>query len=118
MLWPKLTHPAARYLTRYFERPVFPNYLWDELAAAAWLQPGLITRERVVRMDVDTRPGPTYGNTLTWNDDALPELPVRAVTAQLDVDLPRLQRLIIDLMSHAAPRPVATISETPGAASR
>ena len=96
--------PAAKYLTRYFQRPVFPNYLWDELAAAAWIEPDLIMRERVVLMDVDTDHGPSYGNTLTWNTDAAPSLPVNRVHAQLDVNLPRLQQFLIDLMSGPAPR--------------
>ena len=101
----KVDSPAAHYLTKYFERPVFPNYLWDELAAAAWLHPELITRERFVHMDVDTRQGPTYGNTLTWNEEAVPSWPLQKVHAQLDVDLPKLQQLLIQLMSAPTPQP-------------
>jgi len=97
--------PTARYLTKYFERPVFPNYLWDELAAAAWLHPELITRERFAPMDVDTHQGPTYGNTLTWNEEAAPSWPLQKVHAQLDVDLPKLQQLLIQLMSAPTPKP-------------
>jgi len=104
---------AARYLTKYFQRPVFPNYLWDELAAAAWLDPSLITRNRAVLMDVDTRQGPTYGNTLTWAEDAAPALPLSKVDAQLDVDLPKLQRFLIQLMSAPTPHPDAqTVAPT------
>ncbi len=101
----KADSPAARYLTKYFERPVFPNYLWDELAAAAWLDPTLIKRESVVRMDVDTNHGASYGNTLTWSPGDGPALPTRMVNAQLDVDLPKLQKFLIDEMSRPVPRP-------------
>lgn len=97
--------PAARYITRYDKRPVFPNYLWDELAAAAWLDPSLITKERVVRMDVDTDHGASYGNTLTWAPDNGPALAPDIVHAQLDVDFPRLAKFLIDEMSHPAPHP-------------
>jgi inosine-uridine nucleoside N-ribohydrolase len=108
----KADSPAARYLTRYFQRPVFPNYLWDELAAAAWLDPSLITRERTVLMDVDINRGPSYGNTLTWIDESAPALPLSKVHAQLDVDLPKLQKFLIQLMSTAPPHPGAVTSES------
>jgi purine nucleosidase len=107
----KIDSPAARYLTKYFQRPVFPNYLWDELAAAAWLDPSLITRERAVLMDVDTNHGPSYGDTLTWTDESAPSLPLSKVHAQLDVDLPKLQKFLVGLMSMPAPHPVPNTSE-------
>src|SRR5258708_8783063 len=34
--------PAARYTLKYTKRPVMINYLWDELAAAAWPHPPCI----------------------------------------------------------------------------
>jgi inosine-uridine nucleoside N-ribohydrolase len=101
----KANSAAARYLTKYFARPVFPNYLWDELAAAAWLDPSLITRQRMVLMDVDTSHGPGYGNTLTWGLRDGPSLPAGTVHAQLDVDLPRLQKFLIEAMSRPTPQP-------------
>jgi len=107
----KSDSPAARYLTKYFVRPVFPNYLWDELAAAAWIDPSLITRKRNMLMDVDTHQGPTYGNTLTWADDGAPSLPLNKVDAQLDVDLPKLQRFLIQLMSAPTPHPNLSATE-------
>jgi inosine-uridine nucleoside N-ribohydrolase len=108
----KVDSPAARYLTKYFQRPVFPNYLWDELAAAAWLDPSLITRERAVFMDVDINHGPSYGNTLTWTDESAPALPLNKVHAQLDVDLPKLQNFLIQLMSSAPPHTGTGTSES------
>lgn len=107
----RIDSQAARYLTRYFQRPVFPNYLWDELAAAAWLDPSLITRERVLLMDVDINHGPGYGNTLTWTDESAPSLTLSKVHAQLDVDLPKLQNFLIELMSKPAPHPISNTSE-------
>jgi purine nucleosidase len=100
------TTPAARYTLKYTTRPVAINYLWDELAAAAWLDPSLIIGERHLYMDVDTNHGPTYGDTLTWSEGTQPALPLQKVHAQVDVDLPRLQRLLINLLS--APTPNAT----------
>jgi inosine-uridine nucleoside N-ribohydrolase len=101
----KADSPAARYLTKYFERPVFPNYLWDELAAMAWLDPSIITNQRVIKLDVDTNRGPGYGNTLTWADDLSPHLKLNKVNAQLDLDSAKLQRQLIQLMSAPTPSP-------------
>jgi Inosine-uridine nucleoside N-ribohydrolase len=87
---------AAELVTRYTPRPYNPNYLWDELAAAAWIDPTLIRDERYVYMDVSTDHGPTYGDTLIFTDEDKPELPISRVHAITDVNLPRLQRMLID----------------------
>jgi len=101
------TTPAARYTLKYTTRPVMINYLWDELAAAAWLDSSLITSERYVYMDVDINHGPTYGDTLIWNEGTEPRLPLQKVHAQVDVDLPRLQSLLIKLLSSPTPNATA-----------
>lgn len=95
--------PAAEYVTKYTHRPVAINYLWDELAAAAWIDPTLITSERYAYMDVNTEHGPNYGDTLTWAEEYKPALPLNKVHAQMDVDLPRLQKFLVDLLSRPAP---------------
>jgi purine nucleosidase len=95
----KAHSPAAVYLTKYFERPVKINYLWDELAAAAWIDPTLITAERFVFMDVDTLRGATYGDTLTWDEGYKPELPLNKVHAQVDVDQTRLVKFLVEELS-------------------
>ncbi len=94
---------AAQYVLQYVRKPQPINYLWDELAAAAWLDPSIITSERVVYMDVDTNHGPTYGDTLTWSEEMKPALPLNKVHAQMDVDLPRLQQLLIQLLTSPTP---------------
>jgi purine nucleosidase len=99
----KAHSPAAEYVTKYTHRPVMINYLWDELAAAAWLDPTLITGERYVYMDVNTERGPNYGDTLTWAEEYKPALPLNKVHAQMNVDLPRLQKYLVDLLAHPAP---------------
>ena len=94
------THsPAAQWVTRYTKRPVFPNYLWDELAVAAWMDPTLIRGERVVYMDVATDHGAGYGDTLVYTEADQPSLVPSQVHAITDVDLPRLQKMIVDRLS-------------------
>ena len=87
---------AAQWVTHYAPRLYAPNYLWDELAAAAWIDPSLIRSERYVYMDVSTDHGPTYGDTLITTDNDKPELPLSRVHAIMDVDLPRLQKMLVD----------------------
>jgi inosine-uridine nucleoside N-ribohydrolase len=88
--------PAARYIARYSAERY---YLWDELAACAWLDPGIITKEAVLYMDVDVSHGPAYGETLTWGAALRPATDVQLVHAQLDVDLPRFTQQFVALMS-------------------
>jgi len=107
----KADSPAAKYITKYFKRPVEINYLWDELAAAAWIEPTIITGERYVYMDVDTQKGPTYGDTLTWDEKYKPALPLNKVHAQVDVDQPKLAKFLVDLLSKPAPKMVPSTEE-------
>jgi len=90
------SNPAAQYISK-FARERY--YLWDELAACAWLDPSIITKIREVYMDVDLSHGPSYGDTLTWVEKLKPATEVRLVHAQMDVDLPKFRKMFVDLMS-------------------
>ena len=92
----KSSSPAARYIAKY---AVDRYYMWDELAACAWLDPAIITKVRDLYMDVDLGNNANYGNTLTWNEKDKPGTGVRLVHAQTDLDLTRFQKMFIDLMS-------------------
>lgn len=90
---------AGRYMARYFQQGGGNDYMWDELAAAAWLDPSLITKTETRYMGVDTSQGPSYGNTLTWNDHDKPSVPRVAVEIQLDLNLSKFNDLFIGLMT-------------------
>ncbi|MBS0394839.1 MAG: nucleoside hydrolase [Proteobacteria bacterium] len=100
-------HPAARYIARYSQERY---YLWDELAACAWLDPSIITRSVELYMDVDVSHGPTYGETLTWSRALKPALDLPLVHAQLEVDLARFTRQFVGLMSAPTPRAAAPVA--------
>ncbi len=87
--------PTAKYIAAWSQDRY---YLWDELTACAWLDPGIITKERVLYMDVDLSHGPTYGETLTWDEKFKPKTGVKLVHAQVDLDLARFQREFVELM--------------------
>lgn len=99
--WSKLDTPAARYLVKL--TTVRKGYLWDELAAAAWLDPTIVKRERQVYMDVNVMHGPNYGDTLIWDDKDKPAIPLQKVTAQVDVDFPKLEKALHNLLASPAP---------------
>jgi len=96
------SNPAARYIAKYSDERY---YLWDELAACAWLDPSIITHELKLYMDVDVSHGPAYGETLTWSEALKPsaDLHLQLVHAQTDLDLPRFSKMFVDLMSAPTP---------------
>lgn len=96
--------PAAKYVGTYARLFGEYNYLWDELAALAWLDPSLITRKEVRYMDVDLDRGANYGNTLTWHDKDKPKVDARPVEIQVDLDTERFYRMFVDLLKSETPK--------------
>ena len=92
----KSSTPAAQYVVKYTTEY---HYLWDELAAAAWLDPKIITSERVLYVDVDLTRGPNYGDTLTWTDENRPSArEMRTVHVHEDLDAPQFYKMFVELM--------------------
>ena len=95
--------PAAQYLAKYTGNEFY--YMWDELAACAWLDPGIITKDQMLYVDVDLSHGPDYGDTLTW--DAAhkpPRSDLRLVHVHQELDASRFYKLFVPLMQ-APPQP-------------
>jgi inosine-uridine nucleoside N-ribohydrolase len=106
------TSPAAQYVAQYSHEF---HYLWDELAAVAWLDPKIITAERTLYVDVDLARGPHYGDTLTWTAANRPrDRQLQAVHVEEDLDAPRFYREFVELMK-AAPGEQTTGEQTTGA---
>jgi purine nucleosidase len=88
--------PAAQYLARYTDESY---YMWDELAACAWIDPKIITRDVVLYLDVDLVQGPNYGDTITWDAAHKPaRSDLRQVHVQQDLDAARFYKLFVSLM--------------------
>jgi purine nucleosidase len=95
--------PTAQYIAKYTDEFY---YLWDELAAAAWLDPKIITREKMLYVDVDLARGPSYGDTLTYDaTNRPPDRPLQLVHVQEDLDTQRFYRKFVELMKA---QPLAT----------
>lgn len=90
--------PVARYVADYAEG--FP--MWDELAAAVWLDPTLVRHSRRLLEDVATGDGSDYGSTLSWPLGRGPALGEREVEVVEDVDVPRFERLVVRLLGAGA----------------
>jgi inosine-uridine nucleoside N-ribohydrolase len=95
--------PLAHYLARFVQLGPGAEIMWDELAAAAWINPALITRRDTRYMSVDLDHGAGYGNTLTWTEKDKPALPLPPVEIQLDLDQERFYRMFVRLMRAPTP---------------
>ena len=87
--------PLARYVAKYAES--FP--LWDELAAAVWLEPAIATRTEKLAVDADTDSGAGYGNTLSWAVGKGPGVGEREVNVVFDVDVAKVNALLLDRLT-------------------
>jgi purine nucleosidase len=97
--------PLARYVARFAMFNPGADIMWDELAAAAWIDPTLITRRETRYMGVDLDRGAGYGNTLTWVEKDKSKFSGQRVEVQVDLDIEKFYRMFVRLMS--APTPSA-----------
>jgi purine nucleosidase len=95
----KSSAPGAQYVAKYAER----NFLWDELAAVAWLDPSIITKSRQLYIDVNTDRGAGYGDTLAWAPGNQPGLGEVLVEVQDDLDKAKFYREYVDLLKRETP---------------
>src|SRR5579864_7590859 len=91
--------PLAKYIARFAMLTPGADIMWDEVAAAAWIDPSLITKSETRYMAVDLDRGAAYGNTLTWTDKSSGAVAVQAVEIQLDLDTARFYRMFAELMT-------------------
>ena len=99
------TTPAARYVVSYTRLSGEYNYLWDELAALAWLDPSLITATDARYLDVDLNRGAAYGNTLSWTEQDKPKIVGPLAEVQVDLDRERFYKMFVDLLTAPTPKP-------------
>lgn len=95
--------PAARYIAQYTVVRKY-NYLWDELAAAAWLDPSIITKKETRFLDIDLDRGANYGNVLSWAAEDNPPAGVQPMEIQVDLDAKKFYDMIVNLLSAPTPQ--------------
>jgi purine nucleosidase len=91
--------PAAQYVAKYAEA----NFLWDELAAVAWLDPTVITKWKKLYMDVIIDHGAGYGNTLVWTPGRQPGAGEILVEVQDDLDKDKFYKDYVELLTRPTP---------------
>ena len=99
----RTNRPAAQYIAKYSNQMYGEEFMWDELAALAWLDPTLITKQQQLYMDIVVDRGAAYGDTLTWPAGSQPGLGEQLVTVQADLDKERFYRMAVDLFTRPTP---------------
>lgn len=97
--------PAAKYVGDYARLHGQYNYLWDELAAVAWLDPSLITTTEKKYLDIDLTQGPGNGDTLSWTEQDKPKIHGPQVEVQVDLDVHKFYKEFVDLLAAPTPKP-------------
>lgn len=100
----KANTPVARYLTQFPPCGGFASfYMWDEISAAAFLDPSIITEQKEIYVDIDIHHGASYGQTIFVEKEVKvpPDWPLSIV--QFDLNLQKFYKMYIDLMTRPAP---------------
>ena len=95
--------PVARYVSKFAMLTPGADIMWDEIAAAAWIDPSIITRSETRYLSVDVDHGAAYGNTLTWDVNDRLHSSTQKVEIQFDLDAQKFYRMFTKLM--IAPTP-------------
>jgi len=79
--------PAGTPLTDLMQNALAPGFpMWDEIAAMAWLTPGIVTKADTLYIDFETSQTAAYGDTLSWTEAWRPHLGEQAQRVILSVD--------------------------------
>jgi len=95
--------PLARYIARFAMLTPSADIMWDELAAAAWIDPTIITKTETRYMSVDLDRGAGYGNTLTAGTKDARRPVAQPVEIQIDLDTEKFYRMFAVLMTAPTP---------------
>ena len=122
--------PLAHYVKQVYLDSQPPSgtsmwsMMWDELLVASLLDPAVIRKSETMYLDVDLTHGPKYGHTVVWKpsaeipeffqpysgpgpvdtakwkDHLAPPAHLHPAKVQMEVDVPKFEKLFVDLMSH------------------
>lgn len=88
--------PYAGYLDQFGKRD---RPMWDEVAAASWIDDSLITRFDDLFIDVNLDRGASHGDTLSWEPGREPDLGECRARVQKRLDDVRFYKLFVALSS-------------------
>ncbi len=78
--------------------------LWDETAAAVWLDPSLVTGQESLFVDFNTQFDAGYGDMLSWREGYQPDLGEQKADVVRSVDPKREEALMVRLIANSAGR--------------
>jgi len=96
--------PIGRYISKYYQSWPGADIMWDELAAAAWIDPAIITKKETLYISVNLDRGAGYGDTLSWSEKDKPAITVQPVEIQQDLDKEKFDRMFVGLMTSPTPK--------------
>jgi purine nucleosidase len=96
---------ASKYVATYTHLRGKYNYLWDELAALAWLDSSVITARERRYLDIELNHGAGYGDTLSWTEEDKPKIVGPPVEIQVDLDTKKFYQEFVDLLAAQTPKP-------------
>ncbi len=88
--------PLAAYLDKFGQRN---RPMWDEIAAACWIDPTLVTATEEYFLDVSLDRGAGYGDTLSWPVGVQPGWGERTARVETVLDRTRFYQMFIELLS-------------------
>jgi len=90
--------PLASYLDRFSPRD---RPLWDEIAAATWIDPTLVTEAEDWFIDVNLDRGAGYGDMLSWSPGLEPGLGEVRARIEKRIDVPRFYGRFVGLLGRS-----------------
>lgn len=100
---PLTEYLRASYLGPNVDSNIF-SYMWDELAAAAIIDPAVITQTEDLFLDSSYLPDGHYGRMVWTPKNMKPWFADSTWSVQTDIDRPRFEKLFVDLMRTPPPR--------------
>src|SRR5262249_8137359 len=96
----KSNSATAQYINKFQQRRSnFTGFMWDEIAATAFIDPNIITSQKNLQVNIDIEHGPSYGQTIFMEDTVkAPSWLWQKAAVQFDLDTQRFYRMFVDLM--------------------
>jgi purine nucleosidase len=94
----RMANVAAPELAAHLRMQAAGFPLWDEIAAAVWIDPTLVRSSEELFVDYNSQFGPSYGDTLSWRPGYEPGLGERKATVVRTIDPVRLEALMVKLV--------------------
>jgi inosine-uridine nucleoside N-ribohydrolase len=91
----KTDTPLTRYLKQYSRA----SYMWDEIAAAAFMDPSIITDQQELYVNIDISHGASYGQTVFSGKTTKVPSFWQLATVQFDLNTEKFYQMYIHLMT-------------------